>query len=145
MAGRDIPNDPQSTSFGMAPNVEAFFACMMPVMSGIAYLALERKSAFVRFHAMQSLVFGVAGLAVYGLLWLLVWVAGTAAPSLAPLALLLWVVFILMWFSLWIAQLAAAFTLREWQMPWFGGLSRRLLARLDARFPVAAETEAEDA
>jgi uncharacterized membrane protein len=139
MSDRNSKNDPSTTSFGMAPNVEAFFACMMPVMSGLAFLAMEKKSAFVRFHAMQSLVFGVGVLFGYGLLYGLVWAAANVSASLAPVALLLWVVFIFMWLSLWIVQLVAAFTGKEWEMPWFGKLSRRLLARLDARTPAPPE------
>ena len=141
MADRDSRTDPAATSFGIAPNVEAVFACMMPLMSGIAFLALERKSRLVRFHAAQSLVFGLAVVAGYGFLWLLVWAASNVSASLAPVAVLLWVVYIFMWLSLWIVQLASAFLGREWEMPWFGKPSRRLLARLDARMSIPSATE----
>lgn len=133
MAERPSKNDPSSTSFGIAPNVEAFFACMMPVMSGLAFLAMEKKSTFVRFHAMQSFVLGLAVVVGYGLLMALLWLAENVFPVLAPVVLILSVVYVFMWLTLWVVQLAAAFTLKEWEMPWFGRLSRRLLARLDAR------------
>jgi len=136
MADPNPTNDPSSTSFGMAPNVVALLACIVPVMSGLAFLTMEKKSAFVRFHAMQSLVFGIGVLLGYGALYLLVWAASNVSPALAPLALLVWIVFIFMWLSLWVVELVTAFTMKEWEMPWFGKPARRFLARLDARMAI---------
>jgi uncharacterized membrane protein len=146
MENQDHKTDPASTSFGIAPNVEAFFACMMPLMSGLAFLAMERKNAFVRFHAMQSLVFGIAVLAGYAVCRLLVWLASHVSDVFAPVALLVGIVYFFMWLSLWVVQRVASFSGKEWEMPWIGKPSRRLLARLDARMAASpsAPTQTEE-
>src|SRR5207302_5457157 len=48
-----------STSSGLPSNVAAALACI-PLIGGIIFLILEKRDAFVRFYAMQSILFGAA-------------------------------------------------------------------------------------
>src|SRR5438045_6605782 len=50
---------PKSTSSGLPSNVAAALACI-PLVGGIIFLLLEKRDAFVRFYAMQSILFGAA-------------------------------------------------------------------------------------
>ncbi|MEM9132932.1 MAG: hypothetical protein AAF962_18720 [Actinomycetota bacterium] len=79
------------SSTGLDENVAAVLAVSV-VVSGLVFLLIERKSAFVRFHAIQSLVF-------FGVVILLGLVVG-AVPFLpgfistvaSMIALAVWVV-----------------------------------------------------
>src|SRR5216110_3536192 len=50
---------PQSGTSGLPSNVAAALACI-PLIGGIIFLILEKRDAFVRFYAMQSILFGAA-------------------------------------------------------------------------------------
>ena len=48
-----------STSTGLPSNVAAAIACV-PLIGGIIFYILEKRDSFVRFYAMQSIIFGIA-------------------------------------------------------------------------------------
>src|SRR6266566_5925402 len=50
---------PQSTSTGLPSNVAAAIACI-PLIGGIVFYIVEKHDGFVRFYAMQSIIFGGA-------------------------------------------------------------------------------------
>src|SRR5438477_10181516 len=50
---------PKSTSTGLPSNVAAAIACI-PLIGGIVFYVLEKHDSFVRFYAMQSIIFGGA-------------------------------------------------------------------------------------
>src|SRR5271156_6703238 len=51
----------------LQPNLAAALACFFSVLGGIIFLVLEKKNKFVRFYAMQSVVFGaIAFLLFFG-------------------------------------------------------------------------------
>src|SRR5947208_4747168 len=47
------------TSTGLPSNVAAAIACI-PLIGGIIFYILEKQDNFVRFYAMQSIIFGCA-------------------------------------------------------------------------------------
>ena len=86
---------PQPSSTGIEPNVAACLCYALGFITGILFLVVEKKSEFVRFHAVQSTV-------TFGSLLLLnvfggfIPVVGTVLLFVLPLvALLLWLM--LMW------------------------------------------------
>src|SRR5919106_5665122 len=48
-----------SQSTGLPSNVAAAIACI-PLIGGIIFYILEKRDGFVRFYAMQSIIFGAA-------------------------------------------------------------------------------------
>src|SRR6478736_1183609 len=52
---------PKSTSTGLPSNVAAALACI-PLIGGIIFYIVEKHDSFVRFYAMQSIIFGGAWL-----------------------------------------------------------------------------------
>ena len=59
-----MPEHTDRTSLGCDANVAAALAYLLGWISGVAILLIERHNAFVRFHALQSvLVFGFLSLA----------------------------------------------------------------------------------
>ena len=113
----------------LEPHVAAFFAVLVPPVSGIAMLKLGRPDPFVRFHAMQSAVLGTAVIVGYGALYGLALVMREFDEVGALLTLSLGGVFVAAWVLVWLIQMGTALLHREWHIPLIGRIARRLLAR----------------
>jgi uncharacterized membrane protein len=86
-----VPNIGQS-SLGMAENVAGLLTYSAGIIAGIFFLTLEKESRFVKFHAMQSILFSLAYLSV-ALALLVVPVLGRILYMLlTPLGLIVWIV-----------------------------------------------------
>ncbi|MGG1634350.1 DUF4870 domain-containing protein [Paenibacillus sp. NRS-1760] len=77
---------PDSSSTGLDPKVAGLLCYLAGFITGIIFLVLEKKSRFVRLHAVQSIVLSVAFIAANILLgfipiigWLLGILLGLAA------------------------------------------------------------------
>ena len=64
-SSRDRSTTPAST--GLPSNVAAALACI-PLIGGIIFYVLEKRDAFVRFYAMQSIIFGGAWI-IFSIIW----------------------------------------------------------------------------
>jgi uncharacterized membrane protein len=82
-------DDALGTSTGLAPNVAGALAYVLGPITGIAFLILETKSRFVRFHAAQSTV-------VFVIVFALSVVLGVLGTALAFIPFLGWIVSVLL-------------------------------------------------
>lgn len=80
------------TSLGMDEKLEALLTYLVGFVTGVVFLILEKKSKFVRFHAMQSTIF-FGGLFVIefflGFIPIIGWLINLA---LSIYALIMWIV-----------------------------------------------------
>ena len=116
---------------GLAPNIAATICAAVPLVGGVIFLVLEKKNAFVRFWAMQSVFFGGAVIA-YSI------VTQIAAFVLAHIPILGWLVILLLGILsmivgvvslvVWIITIIKAFSNVEWEIPFLGKLARKQLA-----------------
>src|SRR6266446_5376973 len=118
---------PKSTSTGLPSNVAAAIACI-PLIGGIIFYILEKKDSFVRFYAMQSIIFGIAWIliqigcailsgffsALPGISWFLGGLWGVA-----------WWLINLALFVLLVVTIVKAFTGVRWDIPYIGPIARR--------------------
>lgn len=131
---------PPSEGTGLAPNIAAGIAALFPPVGGIVMLVLEKRDAFVRFHAMQSLVFGAA-MVVFGI------VSTILNLVLVHIPILGWLIMILlgllsMLISLgalvvWLLAAFKAFNGVEWEIPFVGKFARQQLAKTGSLGPLA--------
>jgi uncharacterized membrane protein len=112
---------------GLPSNVAAALACI-PLVGGLIFYILEKQDQFVRFYAMQSIIFGgiwflfnivsriigailwsipVAG-AIFGAMWAFV----SALVQLGFLVIM-------------IIAMIKAFTGVRWDIPWIGPMARK--------------------
>ena len=49
----------------LEPNIAAALSYLIPPLTGILFLVVEKEDKFVRFHAFQSILFGVASYLIY--------------------------------------------------------------------------------
>lgn len=115
------------TSSGLDQNLAGALAYVLGPITGILFLVLEKENRFVRFHAMQSTILGVAWIALSIVLSLV-------AGALAFIPVIGWIVSILVSFGLsvigfllWLLLLWKAFQGEEWEFPGVGPLARKQL------------------
>lgn len=100
--------------YDLEPNIEAALAYLLPPFTGIAVYLMEKKNKFVRFHAMQSILFGVAIFVLTSLAKALVFVliGLLLAPIISIILFLAWA------FIMW-----KAYENEEYELPIIGKLA----------------------
>src|SRR5215510_16551415 len=121
------PPPPSLTSTGLPSNVAAALACI-PLIGGIIFYIVEKHDGFVRFYAMQSIIFGGA--------WLLFNIASSvvhavfgAIPGIGGLLLFFWAIIAALihiaFLVVWIVATIKAFTGVRWDIPYIGPMARK--------------------
>ena len=95
-------------------NIKGALAYLLFFVSGIALLLLEKKSTFVRFHAMQSTIF-------FGCLFIL--------GFIPVLGLMLWVILPAVVFLGWLFLMWKAFNGEKYKLPYVGDFAEKQLAK----------------
>ena len=118
---------PKSTSTGLPSNVAAALACT-PLIGGIIFYIVEKHDAFVRFYAMQSIIFGVAWLLIHigcAIVSGLFWHVPGVGWFFGPLWGLVWWLINLALFVLFVVTVVKAFTGVLWEIPYIGPIARK--------------------
>jgi uncharacterized membrane protein len=116
------------TTVGISPNLAGFLCYVGLWITGIVFVLLERKNAFVKFHAWQSIMTFLA-LTVVQIALL------TINSAIPPGSFVLWRVAgvfsafsVIVWliiFGLWIALMILAYQGKMWRVPWVGDWAER--------------------
>ncbi len=106
-----------NSATGLGKNTAAALSYVLGPISGVIFLVLE-KDKYVRFHAMQSTVFGLAAFVLNMVLGFTI--------ILALVLPLLWIVE----FILWLVLIYKAWQGQEWEIPVLGKFARQLLGNL---------------
>ena len=117
----------QPAATGLTSNVAAALAYILGFITGILFLVLEpyKHDRFVRFHAIQSILYSAAGL-VFRIGWsilvnALVDVSGWAALLLVPVGLAI----SLALFGFWVFLMYQAYSNREFRIPVIGAIAAK--------------------
>ena len=117
---------PKSTSTGLPSNVAAALACI-PLIGGIIFYIVEKHDSFVRFYAMQSIIFGGAWLLfniVSKILFLILW----SIPAIGGILVFFWGIIQALvhiaFLVVWIVATVKAFTGVRWDIPYIGPVAR---------------------
>jgi uncharacterized membrane protein len=122
-----MENSPTSPATGLPSNVAAALACF-PLIGGIIFYLLEKRDNFVRFYAMQSIIFGAAWLLfnvlsaiLHGILWSIPGIGGFVSALWTFVAALIHLgLFIIM-----IITMIKAFSGTRWDIPYIGPIARK--------------------
>lgn len=79
----------EKSSTGLEENVAGFLCYLLGFMTGIVFLVVEKKSSFVKFHAMQSTI-TFLGLFVISLIIGMIPIIGLLVYPILILSLILW-------------------------------------------------------
>ena len=112
---------------GLPSNVAAALACF-PLIGGIVFYILEKRDGFVRFYAMQSIIFGAAWF-LFNILSAMMHGILAAIPGLGIILAGLWsLVSALVQIGFLIVLIIAivkAFSGVRWDIPWVGPMARK--------------------
>ncbi len=122
---RSPTSDPSSVD--LPPNVAAAIACI-PLVGGIVFYVLEKQNGFVRFYAMQSIVFGGAWL-LFNIVSTVIHAVFSAIPAIGVMLVFLWAIIAavihIAFIVFWIIATVKAFTGVRWEIPYIGPVARR--------------------
>ena len=116
-----------STSTGLPSNVAAAIACI-PLIGGIIFYILEKRDSFVRFYAMQSIIFGCAWF-LFNIVSAVVHAVFGAIPGIGGMLVFFWAVIAalvhLAFLVIMIITIVKAFTGVRWDIPYIGPIARK--------------------
>jgi uncharacterized membrane protein len=115
------------TSTGLPSNVAAALACF-PLVGGIIFYLLEKRDSFVRFYAMQSIIFGAVWI-LFNIFSSVFHAVLLAMPAIGGALALLWA-FIsglvqIAFLIVLIIAIVKAFSGVRWDIPWVGPMARK--------------------
>jgi uncharacterized membrane protein len=126
-SGPDPELGPKSTSTGLPSNVAAAIACI-PLVGGIIFYILEKHDTFVRFYAMQSIVFGVAWF-LFKVVDVIVRMVFWAIPGIGGILVFFWAIIAALvhiaFLVIMVITMVKAFTGARWEIPYIGPVARR--------------------
>ncbi len=116
---------PKST--GLPSNIAAALACI-PLIGGIVFYVLEKHDSFVRFYAMQSIIFGAAWV-LFNIISAIVHGIFAAIPAIGGILVFFWAIIAavvhIAFVVLWIIATVKAFTGVRWDIPYVGPIARK--------------------
>jgi uncharacterized membrane protein len=116
-----------TTSTGLPSNVAAALACI-PLIGGIIFYVLEKRDAFVRFYAMQSIIFGGAWI-IFSIAYQILHGVFNSIPGLRYILLILlglcWAVVTIGFLVIFIISVVKAFSGVIWEIPYIGPIARK--------------------
>lgn len=111
---------------GLPSNVAAALACI-PLIGGIIFYVLEKRDTFVRFYAMQSIIFGGAWI-MFDIVYRIVAAIFGAIPGLRyvliPVWIFVWAIISIGFLVIFIITVVKAFTGVRWEIPYIGPMAR---------------------
>jgi uncharacterized membrane protein len=117
----------ESSSTDLPPNLAAAIACI-PLVGGVIFYILEKRNSFVRFYAMQSIIFGFAWL-LFNIASGIVHLIFGTIPALGGLLVFLWSLAAglvqLAFLVIWIVSTVKAFMSVRWEIPYIGPMARK--------------------
>src|SRR5215217_3978350 len=116
-----------SQSTGLPSNVAAAIACI-PLIGGIIFYILEKHDSFVRFYAMQSIIFGCAWF-LFNIVSAVVRAVFWAIPGIGGILVFFWAIVAalvhLIFLVIMIVAMVKAFTGVRWDIPYIGPIARK--------------------
>jgi uncharacterized membrane protein len=116
-----------AASSGLASNAAAALAYVLGLITGIVFLVLEpyKRDRFVRFHAMQSILFCAAAI-VFSIAWNIVWgILFSISGSLIFIDVPLRLAISLGLFLFWLFVMYQAYSQREYRIPIIGAIAAK--------------------
>ena len=112
---QSTPNKETATSNSMSPNVMAALSYVVSPITGVLVYMMEKDNKFVRFHAMQSILFGIATFVA--------WTIAVATTAIF-IGVLLTPLVSVGSFVLWLFLIFKAYNNEEWEIPYLGKIAR---------------------
>ena len=106
----------EKSSTGLDANVAAALAYLAGFITGIIFVAVEKDSRFVKFHAFQSLIFFVGYFIIWSVLWAVAWWIMWILALPVSLAVLM----------LWLFLMFKAYQGEKFKLPIIGDIAEKM-------------------
>jgi uncharacterized membrane protein len=114
-------------STGLPSNIAATLACI-PLVGGIIFYILEKSDGFVRFYAMQSIIFGGAWI-LFDIISKILFAIFGSIPAIGGILVFFWAIVAAVihigFVVIWIITMVKAFTNVRWDIPYIGPIARK--------------------
>jgi uncharacterized membrane protein len=110
-------NQKNITSTGMNPNTAAMLSYILGLITGIIFFVLEKDNEFVRFHAIQSIIFSAFLLVINIVLGFIPIIGLLVSLLLVPVSLVFWVIL-----------MAKAYQNEYYKLPVIGNMAERFIS-----------------
>ncbi len=115
------------TRSGFQPNIAAALSYALTVVTGTVMFVVEKENKYVRFHALQAILFG----ATWIILWILASIGSTRLWSIRVVGLIItdviFVGVVLGGFVVWLFLLYKAYRGARFKLPVLGKIAERIL------------------
>jgi uncharacterized membrane protein len=119
--------NPTTHSTGLPSNIAAALACI-PLVGGLIFWFLEKHDNFVRFYAMQSIIFGAAWL-LFNIISRVVFDIFGSIPALGAVLVFLWAIIQALvhlgFLVIMVIAMIKAFSGSRWDIPYVGPMARK--------------------
>lgn len=114
-----------SISSGIQPNLAAALSYVLSILTGIIFFVLEKENKYVRFHAMQAILFGAA--------WIILWIVlGILSTALWFVPVVGWILNVAIYlvlglggFILWLFLMYKAYQGERFKLPIIGDIAEK--------------------
>ena len=120
--GAEPPAPAAPGTGGIPPNIAASLAVLFFLIGGIVFLLIEKKSALVRFYAMQSIIMSLVFIVLDVVLMVF-----ALMPIIGVLFVMTSWVLSLGCMALAVFTITKAYSGVEWEIPYIGKLARKFL------------------
>ena len=110
---------------GLAPNIASLLCYICTPITGIIFLLIEKENNDVKFHAWQSLIFGLAYIALIIILEILAAILGMIASVLGIIVGFFIPIVMLAAFIVWIVCLVKSYQGERWRIPVLGDFAAK--------------------
>ncbi|HEY4285079.1 MAG TPA: hypothetical protein VGM62_18595 [Chthoniobacterales bacterium] len=116
-----------ASTLDLPSNIAAALACI-PLVGGIIFYIMEKRDAFVRFYAMQSIIFGGAWF-LFKIIDAVIHGIFVNVPGIGGFLALIWGLFAMLvhlaFVVVWIVATVKAFSGVRWEIPYIGPTARK--------------------
>lgn len=115
-------NKTQTEGSGLAPNVAGALCYVLGLITGIIFLLIEKDNKFIRFHAIQSILFSIAIWTINFIVTTFI-LASLFSGAFAIAGLLSSAITIL-FVVIWVMLMVKAYNNEEWELPIIGKIAK---------------------
>lgn len=127
-----VPPEPLTPGSGLPPPTAAGLASLFSLPGGVIFYWLDRKDPLVLFYSVQAILLGGILFFASFCYRMAAFVFG-AVPYLGEVVMwavnFVWMIFILLWLTVWGVSTVCAFFGKRWQLPFLAPVIRRLTSR----------------
>lgn len=115
------------TSMGLDANIAGLLAYALTWLTGLVFFLIEKENRFVRFHAMQAILFGASVTVIGIVLNIVLGIFAYVSTILALIASLAWLLFAVAFLIGWIMCMVKAYQGQIFKLPVIGDIAYNIV------------------